>query len=164
MIPAPDAVRGQPIMFVLVVNHQGTTHRYPLCEGRTVVGRAHTCDVVINDDSISRQHAEIVVLTDQVQVSDLESRNGTYRDGQLLVQTMVTAGDRLLFGDVDVVLERAPGEEPATIATVLPDPGATLMRRIDELPGSSSQHEAIDAPRLIRLLGEIARTLVATLP
>ena len=38
------------------------------------------------------------------------------------------------------------------------------MRGIDELPGSSAQREAIDAPRLIRLLGEIARTLVATLP
>jgi adenylate cyclase len=151
-------------MFVLVVNHNGTAHRFPLSEGRTVLGRAQTCDVFIDDKSISRQHAEIVVRTDGVEVSDLESRNGTYRNGELLQRTMVASGDRLMFGTVDAVLERVPSDDPTVPANLLPDPSSTFVRRIDELPGSSSQQEAIDAPRLIRLLGEIAKALVTTLP
>jgi adenylate cyclase len=70
----------------------------------------------------------------------------------------------LLFGDVDVALEQTGAENPPAAASLLPDPPTTIMRGIDELPGSRSRHEVIDAPRLIRLLGEIARTLVATLP
>jgi adenylate cyclase len=151
-------------MVVLVVTHNGTAHRYPLSEGRTILGRAQHCDVIINDDSISRQHAEIVVRTDQVQVSDLDSRNGTYRGSELLRQASVSFGDRLLFGDVEAVLERTAADDPASPQDLLPDPSLTIVRRIDDLPGSGSQPEAIDAPRLIRLLGEIARTLVTTLP
>jgi hypothetical protein len=150
-------------MFVLVVIHHGTARRYPWRRPHHC-GRAQNCDVVVNDESISRQHAEIIVKADQVEISDLESRNGTYRDGELLRKAMVASGDRLMFGDVDAVIERAPADAPTALATLLPDPTSTLMRPIDELPGSSAQHEAIDAPRLIRLLGEIARTLVATLP
>ena len=143
-------------MVVLVITQNGTAHRYPLSEGRTILGRAQHCDVVINDDSISRQHAEIVVRTDQVQVSDLDSRNGTYRGSELLRQASVSFGDRLLFGDVEAVLERTLADNRASPQDLLPDPSLTIVRRIDDLPGSDSQHEAIDAPRLIRLLGEIA--------
>jgi adenylate cyclase len=151
-------------MFVLVVTHHGAAHPYPLSEGRTVVGRGQNCDVVINDESMSRQHAEIIVRADQVEVSDLDSRNGTYRGGELLHQAILAAGDRLKFGDVDAVLERTVADDSTALANMLPDPSATIFRPIDDVPGSRPQQEAIDAPRLIRLLGEIARTLITTLP
>jgi adenylate cyclase len=38
------------------------------------------------------------------------------------------------------------------------------MRPVDQMPGADEQVAALDAPRLIRLLGETARVLVATLP
>src|SRR5262249_22064687 len=63
-------------MFVLIVNHHGVTQEFQLVEGRTIVGRGQNCDVVINDESISRQHARLVVRPDQVDLTDLQSRNG----------------------------------------------------------------------------------------
>ena len=150
-------------MFVLVVNRRGATHRHPLREGRTVIGRAPTCDIVVDDESISRQHAELVVRRDDVTLSDLGSSNGTYRNDLRVGTTGVTPGDRMRFGGVDALLERASAAVPAAPPAAI-DAGSTMMRPIDELPGTSPQHEAIDAPRLIRLLAEIARTLVIALP
>src|SRR6266481_2134973 len=92
-------------MFVLIVKHHGGIQQYPLCEGRTVVGRASQCDVVINDDSISRQHARLVVRPGQVQLSDLQSRNGTYLAGEAVGEVTLRGGEQLRFGDVEAILE-----------------------------------------------------------
>jgi len=151
-------------MFVLIVKHRGSTQQYPLCEGRTVVGRAPQCDVVINDDSISRQHARLVVRPDEVQLSDLQSRNGTYFAGEPIREVTLRGGEQLSFGDVEAVLEHradeivsAPG--PATSAG-----DHTMIRRLGEPAAPAVAARVVDAPRLISLLGEVARTLVATLP
>jgi adenylate cyclase len=158
-------------MFVLVVNQDGTPQRYPLAQGRSVVGRAQTCDIVINDHSISREHATLVVRGHSVELSDLESRNGTLHNGSTVRQTALAAGDRLMFGDVEAVLEQSGDNDASRNAgashdrnsTVSMPPGVT--RSIEDAPGTHTSHaEPIDAHRVIRLLGDIARTLIATLP
>ena len=47
---------------------------------RTILGRAD-CDVVLDDPEASRQHAAIEILGSRVVVSDLNSTNGTFVDG-----------------------------------------------------------------------------------
>jgi phosphoserine phosphatase RsbU/P len=60
----------------------GTTRMYPLDRPRLVVGRAPECEIVLDDDAISRHHAEI--LHDPFGrwlIHDLGSRNGLKVDG-----------------------------------------------------------------------------------
>ena len=45
--------------------------------GKVVIGRAENADLRINDPSISRQHAQVVIDDDTVTISDLGSQNGT---------------------------------------------------------------------------------------
>jgi len=45
--------------------------------GEVVIGRAETADLRINDPSISRQHARLMIDDDAVTISDLGSQNGT---------------------------------------------------------------------------------------
>ena len=52
-----------------------TVHRLP-SSGRVTVGRAHDCDVVVDDVSVSRRHAEID-LGPPPTIRDLGSANGT---------------------------------------------------------------------------------------
>ena len=80
-------------MFVLTVRHHGGSQQYQLSEGRTVVGRSPQCDVVINDDSISRQHARLVVGAAQVELTDLQSRNGTYLAGEPVRDAILRGGE-----------------------------------------------------------------------
>jgi adenylate cyclase len=150
-------------MFVITLKRGGALRQWQLAEGDTIIGRGADCDVVINDDSVSRRHARLVVQGDRVRLSDLDSANGTRRNGSAVRNTDVVSGDVLVFGDVTATLERVDNK-PASVdsgARVLSEP--TLMRRFDALPGGVEPIPAIDAPRLIRLLAEIARTLVGTL-
>ncbi len=50
--------------------------------GRVRIGRDASCTLRIEDDGVSRAHAEIFPLAGQWRVRDLGSSNGTYLDGQ----------------------------------------------------------------------------------
>src|SRR5258708_4677576 len=161
---AASLVAAYPLMFVLVVRHRGGTQRYPLCEGRTVVGRAPQCDVVINDDSISRQHARLVVRPDEVQLSDLQSRNGTYLAGEPILDVTLRGGEQVSFGDVEALLEQRADETVRAPESGTVTGEHTMIRRLGEPAPPAVAARLVDAPRLISLLGEGARPLVAPLP
>jgi adenylate cyclase len=148
-------------MFLLIVRQHGATQRYPLPEGRTIVGRAAQSDIVINDDSISRQHARLEVRAGEVVVADLQSRNGTYVAGAAVHEATLHGGEELNFGDVEAALERTA--DPVAAGATMVD--HTMFRRLgDSTVEIAGAARVVEAPRLINLLGEVARTLVATLP
>jgi pSer/pThr/pTyr-binding forkhead associated (FHA) protein len=69
------------------------------------LGRATTCDIPIADDSVSRVHAEILMLgNDRMLVRDLGSQNGTVllRQGRefKLGEETIFLTDTLRFGEV----------------------------------------------------------------
>src|SRR5262249_25390810 len=65
-----------------------------------LVGRAVECDVVIDDTSVSRRHAELQVAPPGLDVRDLGSRNGTFVDGTRISAGTVVPGQGLSFGHV----------------------------------------------------------------
>ncbi len=76
--------------------------RVMLAEGASVVGRQADCDVHVNDASVSRVHARIVVSGAMVRVEDLQSKNGTKLRGASLSEPAVLAsGDVVTFGTVE---------------------------------------------------------------
>ena len=118
-----------------------------------VVGRAPECDIVVDDTSVSRQHAALVIAGRSVEVHDLGSRNGTLVNGQRVEHASLSVDVELMFGDVAAALE--PSDEVDLLAR-------TLLRRPATLSPAEPLPKAIDAAQLIALLSEIARTLVAS--
>ena len=95
---------------VLVHQKSGTT-TCALTEGRDVVfGREAGCTVVLADARVSRRHAVLRLLRDEIQVSDLGSRNGTHVDGRRIeAKTFVPvrATSVIRIGDAVLVFEVA---------------------------------------------------------
>ena len=151
-------------MFVLIVKQRGTTQEHPLCDGHTIVGRGQSCDVVINDDSISRQHARLVVHAGQVHLNDLQSRNGTYIGGRAVREATLRGGELLSFGDVEATIERRSDAPAAGATPAAVNAEHTMFRQLGDTAAATSAVRIVEAPRLINLLSEVARTLVATLP
>jgi DNA-binding winged helix-turn-helix (wHTH) protein len=59
-----------------------------------LVGRETTCDIVVADRMVSRFHARITPTSDGMLLEDLESKNGTHRNGNLVVgQVALEDGD-----------------------------------------------------------------------
>jgi adenylate cyclase len=141
--------------FVLKVDRHGTTQQMRLPEGRSLVGRAHDCDIVLEDASVSRQHAAILVTGGRVQMTDLGSSNHTFLNGRSIQQANVAVGDTVVFGSVSATL----GRTAAQSVDVSPH---VVVRRVDDLSFVTERTSVIDMGRLVGLLSEIARTLVGS--
>ena len=68
--------------------------------GRVLIGRAESCDFVINSNIVSAVHAVLEITPKGVKLYDMNSKNGTYINGQKVVSTDVKVGDKVAFGNV----------------------------------------------------------------
>ncbi len=118
--------------------------------GTMIVGRVATADIHIDDDSISRRHAEVTVVGRTAKLKDLDSANGTTVNGAPITEeTTLAAGDIIQFGVVEVVYEG-----PAGSGTRLP------VRRADgasrETPGAPEAGAPAPNPRKKLILAGVA--------
>ena len=78
--------------------------RVPLRDGEYVIGRDAAADICLDDVSVSRRHARLVVEGATVRLEDLDSKNGTRVGGNLVQgQVILSAEARLTFGSVTAV-------------------------------------------------------------
>lgn len=69
---------------------------------RAVLGRSHTCDVVVPTPEVSRRHAQLELRGDQYWLVDLDSTNGTFVNGERVEESRVRPGDVIRLGSVDI--------------------------------------------------------------
>ena len=55
--------------------------QFLLGKGEHLIGRDQSCDIHIDDDAVSRQHAKLTISDDAIELEDLNSTSGTYLDG-----------------------------------------------------------------------------------
>jgi hypothetical protein len=73
---------------------------------RAVVGRSGSADVHVADPEVSRRHALLWQEVGATWIADLDSANGTFRNGSRVTEpTAVTPGDVLEFGPASFVLK-----------------------------------------------------------
>ena len=72
---------------------------FKLKNGPNTIGRARENDIVILDQSLSRQHARIDVQAERISIADLQSRNGTFVNGDKVDQADLKNGDTIQWGD-----------------------------------------------------------------
>jgi signal transduction histidine kinase len=79
---------------------QSTEQIFELKKGPTTLGRAKENDIVILDGSLSRMHARIDATGDRTIISDLQSSNGTFVNGDRITECVLKHGDNVKCGDV----------------------------------------------------------------
>jgi pSer/pThr/pTyr-binding forkhead associated (FHA) protein len=76
-----------------------------LGSGSLLIGRLPECDVLLQDNLVSRMHARLSVQGDSVVVEDLHSTNGVYVNGlRVGHSTVLREGDRILIGTTEFSL------------------------------------------------------------
>ncbi len=97
-----------------------------------LVGRSASCDLPIQDPTVSRRHAELELTGAGVRVRDVGSTNGTYLDGVRVTDALATPGSRVSFGkmEFDVVAQRP--EETLPLEEMLGEDSldATILRQV----------------------------------
>lgn len=89
---------------VLVVEGPDKGKETRLDRGSLVVGSAADADFPLADGAVSRAHARLVPYPDGVEVTDLESKNGTFAGGVRIVRARVAPGAEITVGRTTIRL------------------------------------------------------------
>jgi pSer/pThr/pTyr-binding forkhead associated (FHA) protein len=91
----------------------------PLPDRITRLGRSMSAEVEIDDRSVSRRHALIVLRDGQTVLLDDGSLNGTWLNGDRIDHAVLTTGDEIALGDARlryVEVAAAPTDQLLTAA------------------------------------------------
>jgi pSer/pThr/pTyr-binding forkhead associated (FHA) protein len=116
LVPAPlpaDELSG----VLRICNGENTGQCFSLDHALITIGRGSECNIVINDASISRVHAQILRQANGMYVQDLSSRNGTkVNDEVLYAPQQLQAGDIVCVGSVRLAYSPVSNEaaDPST--------------------------------------------------
>ncbi len=102
---------------------------FELLQGRLyLVGRTRACDLLLQDPTVSRRHAELERVEAGVRVRDLGSTNGTFLDGERIFDAAATPGARLAFGKAELYVRAEKAEPRLESGDDLLD--ATVLRQV----------------------------------
>lgn len=98
---------------LVMFSPEGERRDVPVKHDTVVLGRESGCQIRIPIAAVSRKHCQIEVKDDEVLVSDLGSRNGTYRNESKVDEPVALfAGDRLAVGPVVFTVQIDGDPEP----------------------------------------------------
>ena len=114
-----------------------------------LVGRSATCDLPIQDPTVSRRHAELELMGAGVRVKDLGSTNGTYLDGVRVIDALATPGSRVAFGKMDFQVVAEPSEAAVPPEELLGEDmlDATILRQVPVSGRADIASQLAEGPR-----------------
>jgi PAS domain-containing protein len=159
----------------LIISHPGGDQTLTLTRPIYTVGRAHESDLCIDDASVSRKHARLLVGAATVSVEDLGSSNGTFVAGQKIEGAReVRSGDIVTFGNIEGLYrdESAPAAVPGVSSAPAPTPSKPMSLQgflegevsLDD--GLQTLRQTVSVPQSkglnwrIKLVGLVAGTIL----
>ncbi|MCA9188762.1 MAG: SpoIIE family protein phosphatase [Pirellulaceae bacterium] len=153
--------------FLQALNGPDRGRRYPLEQPTILVGRHPQCDIIVDVGAVSRKHAQVIVDGDRVYLEDLNSRNGTYVNENLVTnRQLLKENDEIRICDVTLVFtsgDQKQQEHGSVVTQVLledtsPSKSSTIMTKLDATGGSEFRLTASAEAKLKAML-EITRAL-----
>jgi signal transduction histidine kinase len=151
----PGGFTGEAIAVLKVtIFHEGRKQREVATEKKTIViGREAGCDIVLDDRTVSRRHAEIKVDESGVTLVDLGSSNGTFVNGQRVERYTLAAGDAITIGGHGLKVRghaTLGGESTGVVEVELPEERRPAGQASRDTASQTAIITALDARRIGR--------------
>jgi pSer/pThr/pTyr-binding forkhead associated (FHA) protein len=151
--PEPDSEQPKPLKAAVLLTAPNA--EYTLYSERVLIGRGPSCQVVVMDPLVSREHAILRITPEQVLIEDLRSANGVYVNNvRIFERQQLYDGDRLLVGTQELCVFSA---EPRRM-----DRAYEATAESDRPPPSSPAAPTVATERADALivLGRVARRML----
>jgi two-component system NtrC family sensor kinase len=102
-----------PSLFVIQGHNKGARYDLAAHEGSVSIGRESGNFVQLDDNEVSRRHAEIRRVGDTFVVGDLKSSNGTYLNNRKIERSELASGDQIQIGRTVMVYSKDRADEQA---------------------------------------------------
>lgn len=86
------------------------------------IGRSSKCDVQIDDEKISSRHCRLHLKVDRLELTDLDSKNGTYLNGIRIEQSEIFVGDEVKIGDTIITMQEQKMTKETVDVLTFPGP------------------------------------------
>ncbi|NVJ10697.1 sigma 54-interacting transcriptional regulator [Myxococcus sp. AM001] len=98
------ARQGRLRLKLMVLSGPESGQSHALTKPEYVLGKAPTCDIVLTDKTISREHLKLTVHDEHVVATDLGSRNGSSCDGRRFTELELHPGTVITLGTTELKL------------------------------------------------------------
>lgn len=92
----PTALLG----WLVVVDGEQKWRDFKITKKKTTIGRSHECDLVLEQNQVSGKHASLRLLDDGLYLTDLDSSNGTFVNGEEVVNQRLLDNELIRIGEV----------------------------------------------------------------
>ncbi|ARN74591.1 FHA domain-containing protein [Oceanicoccus sagamiensis] len=116
---AEDISTDVPVLVCTSGELQGKTFKFNTREKLTKweIGRADSCEIQIDDGSVSTNHAQLIHEGRRWKLIDLMSANGTYVNDNKGLTSYLSSGDKVRFGQVEFIFKlNADGDTTDPVA------------------------------------------------
>ena len=169
-------------LFSIIYKTGSDSKQYLMDQPHIKIGRALDNELVLNDFSISRHHAEIMLEGNQFILYDLKSRNGTRVNQRLTSRSPLKDGDEILLGTFKLQFMKTLDErvivseqEEALAQGTFIKPIDEVMNRLPHIDTAPLTHRpvAATAPRteemrktyeILSVLAKVAQSLITVQP
>lgn len=97
----------------MLIIHRGPNRgeRFLINSPETTIGRSSDNDVVLDDVTVSRKHANIRRAGERFELIDLGSLNGTYVNNNSIARATLSSGDEIQFGKFHMLFVQNIGKK-----------------------------------------------------
>ena len=107
-IPFEDSIFiNQEAKYILsLLNDETKSSSWLLTNGIHKIGRLETKEIILDDVTVSRNHAFISVDDQTVIITDEKSTNGIFVNGELTDESVLTSGSRTQIGKFSLIITK----------------------------------------------------------
>ncbi len=99
-------------MQTLLISKGGEIEReFPIEKETLVIGRHVESDIHLDSGEVSRKHAELSKVGDNLVIKDLSSSNGTFVNGESITECEIKPGDKVKIGEFTLTLKAEEAQE-----------------------------------------------------
>jgi adenylate cyclase len=98
IVLTPPKSLGKPQITITVLAGPEQGHIFKIARPTTTMGRSNTCEVMITDPLVSRQHCQIILGMGGINLRDLGSTNGTFLNGTRVTESPLRNQDVISLG------------------------------------------------------------------
>ena len=89
-----------------LLNDETKSSSWLLTNGIHKIGRLETKEIILDDVTVSRNHAFISVDDETVIITDEKSTNGIFVNGELTDESVLTSGSRIQIGKFNLIITK----------------------------------------------------------
>ncbi|MDO9542608.1 MAG: FHA domain-containing protein [Kiritimatiellia bacterium] len=131
----------------------GEEENFRIEKQKITIGRSLDVDLTINNRMASRLHCAIECKDGQWHIHDLNSRNGTYLNGERVKSAPLTVGDRIGIGDTIFAFELANPKGTETVIrelqTEMKSGGKGFKTMMIEIAGDGKEDKKSSTDKII---------------